>query len=466
MSIRQEPSTRKKPGTSGATEKPVLPVPSQYVEYGNYLEDRTSHIHAGEDFSCPTGTVLTACEDGEITVGSDPTGYGDYINLAVGRYWLRYAHVSSIDARGNVRKGDPIGLSGGAPGAPGAGSSQGEHLHFEVRTDGPDGFGSEGTIAPEDYLTGAVDPGGGTQGDPSTVSGGGFGEEDVFAVARAAAFSTQLEIPGLSETFSNLFGGDKSIYNDQPLLPFIQQLCEASFRHFQSLPNGAFFAFFPDYFGSYGHRKPYWQIDDIEIIDGGIELTDETLATHVFVAGDINANGSVDFQEMVRSKGVITIFDAFNSDKAINKESGKDAPKQAQLDPFVKLQGRVEAMEFLKRYGVRPHIEQPTFIRNPYFEVFYAYMMFQLMWSKQFLTTFTFTFMPELYPGGIVAFEQHGFQCYIESVTHSFDYEGGFTTQANLMAPAALGEDKGYSQGMIRSIPTDDSGTPQFGPNK
>jgi hypothetical protein len=81
-----------------------------------------------------------------------------------------------------------------------------------------------------------------------------------------------------------------------------------------------------------------------------------------------------------------------------------------------------------------------------------AYQTFMLMWARQFLTTFTFTFMPELYPGGIVAFPDHGIQTYIDEVYHSFDYENGFTTQANMSAPSAIkgrADSSKVSQGMI-----------------
>jgi hypothetical protein len=47
--------------------------------------------------------------------------------------------------------------------------------------------------------------------------------------------------------------------------------------------------------------------------------------------------------------------------------------------------------------------------------------------------------MPEIFPGGKVAFPDHGLQMYVSSVTHSWSYEeGGFTTQAVLTAPSAL----------------------------
>jgi hypothetical protein len=59
-------------------------------------------------------------------------------------------------------------------------------------------------------------------------------------------------------------------------------------------------------------------------------------------------------------------------------------------------------------------------------------------WARQFLTPFELTFMPELYPGGKVGFPEHGLQMYIEEVTHTFDYESGFTTAAQMSAPAAM----------------------------
>jgi hypothetical protein len=423
------------------SDKPVLPCSSQYVNYDNYGEARPGHLHAGEDFACPAGTEMIACEDG--VVHSSPlggsSGYGIHIDLDVGKYTLRYAHLQKITQTGNVKRGDVIGLANNT------GSSFGDHLHFEVRTDGPGGSGFEGTIPPKDYLTGAVDPGGGAAGSTSGGGGAGsFSEEDLFAIGRAASMSSMLQLPGMMNLGESIMmRGAKSIYNDEPLLPFVQQLCESSLRHFQSLPNGAFYAFFPDHFGFYGHRKAYWEIDDIEIVDGGIDLTDESLATHVFVVGDTNLDGGTDLADRVASKGVVTIFDAFASDDMIQKppapdegkksrqkkdQDGKKKDEDAQKD---NMQARLHALEFLRKYGVRPHYEEATFIRNGFFELFYAYTQFQYLWANQFRTQFSFTFMPELYPGGRVRFKDHGFECYIDSVTHTFDYESGFVTQAN-----------------------------------
>jgi hypothetical protein len=187
------------------------------------------------------------------------------------------------------------------------------------------------------------------------------------------------------------------------------------------MPNGNFFAFFPDYFGGFGHRKPYWEIDDIEILDGGIDLTDEFLATHVYIVGDTNFDFQVDWLDRLQSGGVMDLESAFRSG-FITRPTEGEMTHQA-------------ALGFLKKYGARPYKEELPMIRSPFFEAFLAYQRFMQLWAKQFATKFQFTFMPELYPGGIVGLKDHGVQCYVEEVVHTFDYESGFTTEAILSAP-------------------------------
>lgn len=290
-------------------------------------------------------------------------------------------------------------------------------------------------------------PGGGEQG----ASGDGGSAVDN---STAAAFATELEWPSIEEQIEALaLRGKKSLMNDKPLMPFVQQLCAASLRSFQSLPNGDFFAFFPDYFGNYGRagggsRSPYWNIEDIEILDGKLQLNDDALATHVYVVGDTGVPfDGINFIDRILSGGVVTIFEAFKSDKLLG--GGPDTTAE-------KVQGAKGAIKFLEKYGARPYYEEANFVRSPYFEAFLAFQTFQLLWSRTFLTEFQFTFMPELFPGGIVSFQNHQLQCYIDSVQHDFDYEGGFTTTAQLSAPAAFspgGEEvtgpmKGLSRGL------------------
>jgi hypothetical protein len=397
-----------------------------------------SSDHDGIDIGVPAGTEVHAVLDGKVTQAGVNGGYGNYVELDHGSGVVTfYGHLQSFKVKSgdSVRQNDVIALSNNT------GTSTGDHLHFGYHLNGV-------PTDPMELLNGAGVP---TKGGSTSSGGAGsFSEEDIFAIGRAAAISTQLELPGLlNYEAAMLMTGSKSIYNDEPLLPFIQQLAQASLRNFQSLPDGTFFAFYPDQFGTYNHRKPYWEIDDIEIVDGSIELSDEALATHVFVVGDTIPDGQISVPEMVHSTGVVTVFDAFASSFMIQKDDRREDAKKGTR----KVLDRGAAMSFLRRYGVRPHYEEATFIRNHMFEMFYAFTQFQLLWSRQFLTQFSFTFMPELYPGGVVAFPDHGIRCYIDSVTHTFDYEGGFTTQANLSAPAAYRKgDTDVSQGMVRPI--------------
>jgi hypothetical protein len=158
----------------------------------------------------------------------------------------------------------------------------------------------------------------------------------------------------------------------------------------------------------------------------------------------------------MHTSGVITVFNMFMADSVLNraeqankneKEAEKKLTKEEKKilasDPggMGILLDRKEVVNFLDRYGARPLVEDMPFIRSPYYEMFLAYQKFLLAWSRQFATPFSFTFMPELFPGGKVGFPQHGLQMYIEEVSHGWDYESGFTSTATLSAPSVYAID-------------------------
>ncbi|HPL93083.1 MAG TPA: peptidoglycan DD-metalloendopeptidase family protein [bacterium] len=96
--------------------------------------------HSGIDIRLSQGSPVYAAESGYVAKAKD-NGLGyNYIMVIHGDNLSSvYGHVSRIDviAGQYVKKGDVIGLSGGAPGTPGAGQfSTGAHLHFEVRLNG------------------------------------------------------------------------------------------------------------------------------------------------------------------------------------------------------------------------------------------------------------------------------------------------------------------------------------------
>lgn len=319
--------------------------------------------------------------------------------------------------------------------------------------------------------SGSLDPDGDSQSGGSTSNP----LDNPGSIATAAAFSSFFQMAGLMETVEAVsLTGRRSLLNDKPLLAFVEQIAAASLRSFMSMPNGNFYAFYPDYFGGLG-RTAYWVINDIEIISGKIDLSDDSLATHVFVVGDTLPSqsagslgfGNVDWIDRINTAGVVNIFNAFMAD-FLNGLPDDGNPRIAN-SARPSLADKDAAINFLKKYGARPYTEEVPAVRSPIYETFLAYQRFCLLWASQFKTTFEFTFMPELFPGGLVELGGHGIQCYVEQVVHSGSYESGFTTMATLSAPAAVKDNNGkpvdsdrawVHSGMIRAFQMDPNTPP------
>lgn len=106
---------------------------------GRFGESRGSRTHAGIDIAVPVGTPVRAPAGGVVIESGVVGDYGNVIFIDHGRGVIsRLAHLSKLNVpKGTVvEAGGIVGLSGGAPGAPGSGNSQGAHLHQEVRVGG------------------------------------------------------------------------------------------------------------------------------------------------------------------------------------------------------------------------------------------------------------------------------------------------------------------------------------------
>jgi murein DD-endopeptidase MepM/ murein hydrolase activator NlpD len=433
---------------------------------GAYGASRSYGGHAGVDVPSTLGAIWYAAADGVVTAVSNSWTEGtgcvvirttQNIPNYPNNVRLGYGGTQSISVKigDQVKAGDPIAV-GGSHGS-------GPHLHFFMRTDDAP---ANGTMDPTAFAKAAQGgstpvggPGSSDPGSSSPSSETSLGYDDALVIAKSAGVFTAMNFPqAIDIAESELLYGNKSLMNDQPLMPFIDQLAKGTLRSYQSLPNGDFYAWHPDYFGTLG-TAPYFSINDIEIMDGNINLSDDALVTHSYVVGATLPDGGIDLNRKLQTRGVVTVFNAtdfLNIDPKATAEKAQNAKgkkgKDEQLEePF--LGTKAAALNFLQKYGARPAVEDAPFIRSHAFETMYAFQNFMLAWSRQFLTTFTFTFMPELYPGGLVTFEDHGIQMYVDEVTHSWDYSSGFHTQANLSAPAAVHQhsDKiGISSGLVR----------------
>ena len=98
-------------------------------------DDWNDHIARGSaggvDWATPVGTPIEAPEDGYLTfILNNGTGGHTATLIRDPNHSTQLMHLSQFagGAR-NVKEGELIGLTGGAKGAPGAGSSTGPHVH-------------------------------------------------------------------------------------------------------------------------------------------------------------------------------------------------------------------------------------------------------------------------------------------------------------------------------------------------
>lgn len=309
----------------------------------------------------------------------------------------------------------------------------------------------------------------GTTDSPGTWAGGGEGSVDAGAASQfssSQALNAVFDFPG-NALESITLQGARALENDVKLLEIVGQVAQASLRTFASHPNGDFMAWFPDYFNTSG-RTPYMIINENEIVDCTIELSDKNLATHVFVNGDIyglNALGTGSVDSLITKLttgryGVVNIEQAYLLDTFLTSKTTRDKLAE-QFDPkndekpkrkrVPELIGQDGVQGFLKRYGARPYSVNNPILRHPYMNFFIAYQWFQRKWAEQFESNVSFTFMPELFPGTIIKMRGLNVNFYVSEVTHNFDFSSGFTTTATVMAPST--DAGGYNFGMALSQP-------------
>ncbi|WP_367123121.1 peptidoglycan DD-metalloendopeptidase family protein [Streptomyces phytohabitans] len=108
---------------------------SGYTMTGTWQEHLDRGSLGGLDYGMAVGTPLPAAGGGTVTnIPNNGTG-GHTVTISHGNgYRTQYMHLSEF-VLGNgaqIASGGIVGLSGGAPGAPGSGSSTGPHAHWHM----------------------------------------------------------------------------------------------------------------------------------------------------------------------------------------------------------------------------------------------------------------------------------------------------------------------------------------------
>ncbi len=123
----------------------ILPMSCKYTitsTYGKRVHPITGEekLHSGIDLVGEHHTEILSVLGGTVTYAGEQNGYGNCIeikHIVNGEtIYSFYAHLSEIKIKAGekVKKGQVIGLEGGAETDEGHGTSTGHHLHFEIRT--------------------------------------------------------------------------------------------------------------------------------------------------------------------------------------------------------------------------------------------------------------------------------------------------------------------------------------------
>ena len=135
------------PPTNGPVSSPYGPRPDAAKRHPGI-----SAYHHGIDYAIPVGSPVYAAADGVVEYVGVSGTYGNYIIIRHAVKSSLYAHLSKplVSQGQKVVRGQQIALSGGAKGMPGAGNSQGPHLHFEIRNHG--NVGAQGRENPKSFF--------------------------------------------------------------------------------------------------------------------------------------------------------------------------------------------------------------------------------------------------------------------------------------------------------------------------
>lgn len=286
-----------------------------------------------------------------------------------------------------------------------------------------------GTIPAPYDIAKAISASNAVVGTTTTGLNGTTGTGRTEPIARNL-FAYQFAAGQFANDISSYFGGEvgqeeKAFINDEPLIQTVISFAQAGLRNFQSAPNGDFIAYYPDYFGLDG-KDAVFTLEDIEMKNVQIDLNDDAMATHVYVSGSmqLSGGGGGGVLGWLNSKGVATV------------ENQWLFSRMAAAAPHIAGEFVPNGKDIMQKFGARPLTKSMSSVMNGPMEFLLAVQIFMTKWAEQYATTIETTFLPEVFPGMRVHLAQHKLQVYVAEVTHSGDYENGFTTSMVITAPS------------------------------
>lgn len=391
--------------------------------------------HAGIDIFADKGTAVVAVRAGKYT--SKDGGLGGvsvHVTEADGT-WHYYAHLEVGSLPTGLQQGQQItaGTYIGKVDNTGNAATTASHLHYSINNPGRDTTGNYGgenpKMDPYEYLAGSASV---SSAGPTGPQGANTGTSPAFGQPSAS--------DSMHNIMSDAYGGLRALLNDTSVLPFIQQMLGATQRKCCAAPNGDFIGWFPDYFGMYGYSAKM-HVKSIEVRDAGIDWNDETFITHQFTTSShsgldpseiIPTGRGIDEAALPYTAGIASVEFPEIMQALFNVNA---IPDDSVLAIFK------DSDKYLKHFGARPDFDvlgsTSSNDNGRIVEFWYAIYLFAERWTNQFAVNIPVTWMPELFPGMHMVFDDIGVQLYVEGVNHSWDFENGnFTTDVQCKVPS------------------------------
>jgi murein DD-endopeptidase MepM/ murein hydrolase activator NlpD len=410
--------------------------PYEYINSWGYPRSN-GRTHKGCDIMADGGQPAFAVVSGNVQFLSGGNA-GNYIKLTSddgsGTYFY-YMHMQSFGFPGlsdgsHVNAGQQIGYVGNTGNA----IHTDPHIHFQYHPNG-----GESSSEVYNWLSGH-DPAKGAPGYTGAGSASGGGLNDYYL-----QLTGYMSLPpGGLETIEGVF----QLAVQERLLKHIFEAAKFGMYVCNTDGTGRFIARWADYFGeepdAKGNSGPHFSVEDIEIINGSVQVNDQNMVTHQFVIGDSTQDGSIDWRDwwtanyydesgIPQGDGFGIAVTAFNSERlGILNES------------------EWTAEEFIKRFGYRPSVEQELLISNVAQAQYYSEYLFRTKWANCVTGSLQTTFLPEVRPMMVIKIPSWRMQFYVQSVTHTFGTK--FGSSFSLIAGAFLDDSLGSRNPMLAKI--------------
>ena len=247
---------------------------------------------------------------------------------------------------------------------------------------------------------------------------------EMFELFKFVQFDNQ----SLVQESANLDQYD-NLYDNVPVLGFVDSLCKASMRSYTSLPDGSFTAFVPDHFGYFSNANPDYDnlvtLDPVNLIDYKVSINKAGYKSHVFcLTSEFMPDlwGSVDSglstsMKLMQSSGIVSL-----------QRNPKELAHLISLDGTGFSTSSKGISQLLQTWGVSVLKHPDPNIESHVMTAIEAVYLFVESWASLFQATLNVSFMPELRPGLRLELPNLGIKCFIDSVTHTWTASGGGST--------------------------------------